>query len=786
VSTINGTSGDDRLIGTDEADVTDGGAGKDRLNGGDGDDVVSGGDGNDYVYGDGGDDQLFGGAGNDALVGHSGEDEIYGEDGNDGVFGGGDSDRIYAGAGNDTIYGDGGGDRLDGGTDDDRLFGGSGDDTLVYTVGEGSDTIAGNSGVDTLELTMTAEDLTNSRGEIAEFAAWLEGEVADAGGEGAHAGRNTSSTFTFESFGLEVSSVEALKVVVDGEVVPLEEILNGGPEVAASQDLSGVEDNTIAGTVGATDPDGDPLNCVVAGHPVNGRVEMNAETGDFTYTPAEGFAGTDSFRVVIADGVNPAVEQVVSIEVSPSADAPTLSVSAPVLSADGGSITGGSGSETIVGTAGDNVIEGGGGNDVIYGDGASSSGAAELDFEINAGLNDLDGSESLSIEVSSLPSGATLSAGEDQGNGTWQLAAGDLEGLKLSVTGPVDTSLTVTATATESNGETSSVTQTVALKLDASAGGDDIIQGGSGNDRIDGGAGTDLVDLSDAPGGVYVNLSAGFSVGNGFDTFTNVEGAIGSDSGDVMIGDNGDNTFEGGDGGDAIYAFGGDDQISGGTGNDALYGYSGNDTISDGSGNDNVFGDSGNDTIIAGAGNDGYHGGSGTDTVDFSSAETPVDVDLNSGQARGDDTGRDRLVDIENVIGTAGGDVITGSRGDNILVGGAGNDVIEGGRGEDVLTGGTGADTFSFNKSDVVSGRNHHGVDRITDFGAGDRLDFESLLKGVKSNNLSDIVHLTETSEGTLVSVEAKGAPGLTDVVLLEGVFDLDLDFLDGGGQLIV
>ncbi len=786
MSTINGTAGDDKLVGTSGADVMDGGAGKDRLNGGDGDDIVSGGDGNDYVYGDGGNDTLYGGAGNDALVGHSGQDEIYGEDGNDGVFGGGDADRIFGGAGNDTLYGDGGGDYIDGGEGDDKLFGGSGNDTLVYTAGQGNDTLVGNTGVDTLELVLTAADLESSRGEIVEFANWLEGELATAGGEGAHAGQNNGNTFTFESLGLEVSSIEAINIVVDGQSVPLEDLLNRAPVVDAEQTVNGLEDNAINGAVVATDPDGDTLSCAVTTDPAHGAVVMNAETGVFTYTPSEGFSGTDTFMVTVVDGQGASTQQVVTVEVAEVADAPVLSVTAPVTSGGGTQINGTGSSDTIVGTAGDDVIQGGSGNDTIYGDDASGSGNFEVAFEINAALNDGDGSETLSVEVSGLPSGASLSAGSDLGNGTWILGAGDLDGLKLVLTEAADTTITVTATATEAGGATQSVSQSVPIQFSGDQGGNDIIQGGSGNDVIHGGGGVDLVDLSDAPGGVYVDLSANFSVGNGYDVFTGIEGAIGSDSADTFIGNNGDNVFEGGDGGDAIYAFGGDDQISGGAGNDALYGYDGNDVISDGSGNDSVYGDNGDDTIIAGSGNDYYHGGSGNDTVDFSQSTSGVEVELKSGKSDGDDSGKDRLVSIENVIGSSGNDEIEGDSGDNILSGGDGNDRIEGGRGEDVLIGGAGADTFVFKNSDVVSGRNHHGVDRIADFGAGDRLDFDSLLKGVKYNDLSEVVQLTETSEGTMVSVEMNGAAGWTDVVLLEGMFDLELDFLEGGGQIIV
>ncbi|MCH9808672.1 MAG: cadherin-like domain-containing protein [Alphaproteobacteria bacterium] len=761
---IDGTSGDDRIIGTAGEDDIQGGDGRDRLNGGDGNDIVSGGADNDYVYGDGGDDTLYGGDGNDALVGHSGEDTIYGEDGNDGVFGGGNADQIFGGNGNDTLFGDGGNDLIDGGAGDDKIYGGSGNDTLVYTAGEGVDQISGNTGIDTLQINMTSADLDAARSDLADFANWLDGQIADAGGEAAHAGRNNADTFTIDSMGLTVSSIERVELTVDGESVPLVDILNQAPVAAAQQDLSVSEDFSIAGTVGATDPDGDTLSCSVSQDPVNGVCELDAHTGEFTYTPNADFSGTDTFKVLIEDGNGGSTEQLITVTVDAQADAPTLTAAVSEVSSS--QITGTDDGETIVGTSGDDTIDGGAGNDTIYGDGAGGSGVT-VALDIAASLNDADGSETLTVSIDGVPDDVSLSAGTNLGGGTWQLGEGDLAGLTMTLAEPADVTLDVTATATEANGSSHTVSQQLSVEA-AGMGGDDVIAGGAGNDTIHGGAGTDIADYSGSNGAVYVDLSAGFAVGEGFDRLNGIEGANGSEAGDVLVGNNGDNVFNGGGGGDAIYAFGGNDTIDGGAGGDALYGYSGNDTI------------------IGGEGNDYIDGGSGTDTASYETTTGGgVSVDLNNGQVSGA-AGRDRLNSIENVTGSQGDDDLSGSREANVLVGGAGDDTLRGHRGADVLTGGEGADTFEFKKSDVVSGRNHHGVDRITDFGAGDTLDFTDLLNGQRFDQLSDVIQTTVTDEGTMLSLDIRGTSGFTDVVFLEGVFDLDLDFLDGSGQVIV
>ncbi len=760
---IDGTDGADRLVGTSGADDMSGGAGKDRLNGGDGDDILRGGADQDYVYGDGGNDTLYGGDGNDALVGHSGNDVIYGEDGNDGVFGGGNDDRIYGGAGNDTLYGDGGDDLIDGGEGDDRLFGGSGNDTLVYGPGGGVDELVGNRGSDTVRIELTAADLDVARAEFSDFASWLEAQISAAGGENAHAGLNSSEGFTFSSFGLTVSSIERAIVVVDGQEFALSDILNASPVAAASQSLAITENASLGGAVGAHDPDGDALFCTVSEGPANGTCELDPNTGDFTYTPVAGFSGTDSFTVLIDDGRGGTAFQTVNVEVAAVADAPTLS--ANVFDQTSSQIEGTGGSDRIVGTSGDDTISGGEGNDTIFGD-AGENGGSEVALDIAASLNDADGSESLTVRVDGLPEGASLSAGTDMGGGTWELQPGDLSGLTLSLAAPQPVTLSITAIATEANGDTAETSQALQISP-AVMGGNDVIAGGPGNDTIVGGAGHDIADYSGSQGGVYADLGWGVGLGEGVDRLEEIEGLRGSDHADVLVGDDGDNSFEGGDGADAIYGFGGDDTISGGAGGDSLHGYSGDDVISGGTGDDQI------------------DGGSGTDTVTYAGADGGVTVNLESGKATGAD-GRDRISEIENITGTAYADDLTGDRGMNVIAAGAGDDVIRSHRGADTLSGGAGNDTFTYTKSDVVSGRNHHGVDRITDFGAGDRLDFEDLLKGVKYDSLADVVKVTETDEGTLLSVDLNGHSGFTDVVLLEGVFDLDLDYLDGGGQVIV
>jgi Ca2+-binding RTX toxin-like protein len=92
------------------------------------------------------------------------------------------------------------------------------------------------------------------------------------------------------------------------------------------------------------------------------------------------------------------------------------------------------------------------------------------------------------------------------------------------------------------------------------------------------------------------------------------------------------------------------------------------------------------------------NGGGGGDTLDYSNSNTAVTVNLG---AYGNGTYGyatavgSSVANIQNVIGSAYNDVLTGSSYGNVLVGDGGNDTINGGTGRSILIGGTGADTIN-------------------------------------------------------------------------------------------
>src|SRR6185295_382423 len=140
-----------------------------------------------------------------------------------------------------------------------------------------------------------------------------------------------------------------------------------------------------------------------------------------------------------------------------------------------------------------------------------------------------------------------------------------------------------------------------------------------------------------------------------------------------------------------------DDTItSGATGSGALDGGSGNDTLADG-GADTTFvfgaGDLGSDTIDAGDG--------GANTIDLSglSGGATLSLSLTTQQTVSADQLELTLSassGVENIIGTAYDDVLSGDSQANSLLGGAGDDQLNGGGGDDTVAGGSGDDTYLF------------------------------------------------------------------------------------------
>ena len=256
--------------------------------------------------------------------------------------------------------------------------------------------------------------------------------------------------------------------------------------------------------------------------------------------------------------------------------------------------------------------------------------------------------------------------------------------------------------------------------------GDNTLEGGTGADNLDGGEGTDSASYAGSAELVTIDLSSNTHTGDALgDIFNNIEIIIGSANDYILTGGDGDDTFMGGAGNDILIGGTGTDVLDGGDGSVDLVSYAASSTLvtvnlgtNTASGGDaegdtlrnieGVIGSAMNDvltgslrdnTFEGGAGADMIEGGTGLDTASYASSAAFVNVNLAANTNTGGDAAGDTLSNIENLIGSAGNDILTGmndSNTTNALMGGAGNDTLAGLLGPDVLDGGEDMDTATY------------------------------------------------------------------------------------------
>ena len=224
-----------------------------------------------------------------------------------------------------------------------------------------------------------------------------------------------------------------------------------------------------------------------------------------------------------------------------------------------------------------------------------------------------------------------------------------------------------------------------------------------------------------------------------------VVNVVGSNDGDIIIGDTAANNLQGLDGDDTIDGGGGTDTLDGGEGNDTnsfatigapviadlasnsasyqpnentvfenfsnfenlegslqndqlfgdggdnvLSGNDGNDLLVGRGGGDSLLGGLGNDTLRGGGGNDISDGGEGIDTADFQDIGVGVIANLGTENALyivNNNVVQDSISNIENLTGSVNNDTLVGDEGNNLLAGNLGNDTLAGGAGDDIIRG---------------------------------------------------------------------------------------------------
>jgi Ca2+-binding RTX toxin-like protein len=372
-------------------------------------------------------------------------------------------------------------------------------------------------------------------------------------------------------------------------------------------------------------------------------------------------------------------------------------------------LTGDANDNTLTGGAGADTLDGRGGLDVVDYSGAPSAVQVNLAVGTAAGGEGNDSLVNIEMVLGSLFNDVIAGdaannvlighAGDDALDG----GAGFDTASYQSASSAVTVSLAAgTASGGEGNDSLVRIEQLIgSVYADLLTGdsADNTLIGGAGNDMLDGGGGRDAASYQSASGAVVVNLTLGTATGaDGADTLVSVEGVQGSAYNDQLTGDAGENVLRGNCGDDRLDGGAGSldaadytnapkavsanlalGAASGGDGADTLIGI---ERLIGSAFADTLIGDAGSNSFIGNGGDDTIDGGLGVDTIDYSAATNAVTVSLWEYKSSGAE-GTDSLTGIEEVIGSAYADSLTGDSANNTFTGGAGDDNLDGGNGLD-------------------------------------------------------------------------------------------------------
>nr|WP_282449291.1 hypothetical protein [Roseibium sp. CAU 1639] len=570
---VYGLAGNDTIIGGAGADIIDGGEGSDTAdysassggvavnlaagyaNGGDatGDTLTSienltGTNFNDTLRGDDGGNIISGGQGRDILDGQGGLDTVDYSTSSAGVAvnlgvnyaGGGDAtgdrisnferirgsehdDRLVGSDAGNRLFGGAGNDFLDGGGSGDLLYGEGGNDILVG--GAGADFVDGGVGKDTA-------DYSSSSAGVA-----INLKVGYANGGDATGDTLTSiENLIGSNYNDTLRGDEGNNVLAGGLGRDLLDGQGGLDTADYSTSSAGVAINLAAGYASGGEATGDTLTSI---ENLTGTNFNDTLRGDDSGNIISGGQGRD-----ILDG------QGGLDTVDYSTSSAGVAVNLGVNYAGGGDATGDRisnferirGSEhddrlvgsdagnRLFGGAGNDFLDGGGSGDLLYGEGGNDIlvGGAGADF-VDGGV----GKDTADYSSSSAGVAINLKVGYANG--------GDATGDTLtSIENLIGSNYNDTLRGDEGN---------------------NVLAGGLGRDLLDGQGGLDTADYSTSSAGVAINLAAGYASGGDAtgDTLASIENITGSGNGDVLRGDEGENTIEGGQGNDILTGNGSSD-----------------------------------------------------------------------------------------------------------------------------------------------------------------------------------------------------------------------------------
>ena len=753
--------------------------------------------GADTLTGDASDNKIEGWLGADSIGGGGGTDTVSYASSAAGVTvvlntssnSGGDAtgdtlsgfENIEGSAFSDNLTGDGGNNRIEGGAGADTIAGGSGTDTAAYTTSAAGVTVdlsnnANNKGGDAEGDSLSSiENLAGS--EFADSltgngsANKLESDDGDdtlKGGAGAdtldggtgtdaisYAGSGAGVTVNLQALtasGGDAAGDVIASTLINGKSVSTIENIIGS---ALADSLTGADADSVTGATGDNLLEGGTGADTIAG---GTGIDTARYWGDQFTSTGVTVDLLNNANNAGADAQGDSLSGIENLVGSAFNDVLTGSALANLLE-------GGAGDDSIKGDSGDDTLKGGTGSDTLEG-----------------------GSGSDAVDYGDALAGVTATIFEDTVSGYGSASGGSANDKLKGIEHIIGSAFSDTLSGNDLDN-----------KVEGRA-GNDRLDGGVGADTLTGGTGNDTFIVDDASDVVLENELEGFDTVESSVTYTlgaTLENLTLTGTGTINgVGNSANNTLTGNLAANRLEGLDGDDTIDGGIGNDTLIGGAGNDTYTvdgtgdlidegdgkggdaggtelvqssitymltsyvdnltltgtesiDGTGNtlanlitgnegSNVLsGADGNDTLIGGGGVDAFKGGNGTDTVSYAYSSSGIAVDLAAGVGTSGDAKGETFDSIENIVGSAFADSLTGTNADTAS-GASGDNLFDAGAGADTIAGGTGTDTVTYaasaaavsidllnnanNKEGDAEGDSLSGIENLVGSGSDDTL----------------------------------------------------------------
>ncbi|MFZ2994707.1 family 16 glycosylhydrolase [Sphingobium sp.] len=729
--TVNGVQefavdGEFKSVTDGKTNLMDGTAGDDTLLGNAGNNTLHGFDGDDRLDGGAGDDMLIGGKGSDTYIVSSPKDivvEMAGE-GVDTVMasityklpdhvekltltgtaaiGGVGNDLANVITGNaaaNTLDGRGGADTMIGGAGDDLYYVDNVKDVVKEDVGGGRDTIissvsytlAAGQEIETLRLAATAGKLDLNFKNQSSGATWSSKSTGDVtryevragdhwSGEGSDYSRERSESYSSQKLVNGESYEISFSVMIDPgakntakwmTLIQLPSTLDtgeAGHSPAFALEMVGDRMRIVTRDSAAALSTADDINTIIQ---YTDATDINrGQWYDFKIVVKLDPSGTGTLEVVRdgktlvsytgALGFNDQVGPYLKEGIYRSAASETFSANFKDMSvtavgeatAQNLNLTGNEFVNTLIGNDGNNILDGGAGADTMNGGKGDDTyyvdNASDVVKEQTGEGNDTI-ITNMTYSLASIMNVENLTLADANGTGAFNLTGNSLNNI-------------LTANA-----------------------GNNILDGGAGDDIMIGGKGDDAYIVNSADDQVIE------AVGGGKDTIVSMVSytlAAGQEVETLQFGS--------GAGSASLNLTGNEfaNTLIGNGGNNILDGGAGADSMRGGKGDDTYYVDNVGDVVIeaAGEGNDTI-----ATTIDFSLATVANVENLQAA---------DRTIKTPlKLTGNALNNVLTGNAGDNIIDGGAGADTMSGGAGDDIY--------YVDNVSDVVIEAAGEGNDTI-------------------------------------------------------------------------